>query len=498
MTESLHTKVRRGIIWSAVQSWTVRFSALFVFMIIARVLDAHELGLFAAAAVVLTFFGMLAEQGLGEAVVQREHITPEQMNAVFWLNFGTAVLTVGVVWLTAPLIGSLMRIPEIVPILRVSSLALPVSAACFGQLAMRKRNFDYRPIATATLVSTVIGSVVVLVMVFAGAGVWSLVAQTLVAACVLCGWLWARPTWRLTRATDFQGARPLMGYGLSRLTTYLLDFGNTRYIELFLASTLGPAALAVYAVGLKLYQALMQMMSSTVLDVAHSGFSRLANDRDGLVAAYYKAIVLTATVAVPIFCMVAAVAPSLTVVLFGPKWHASAEVMRWMGALGAVQVLQFYNGTVYNAIGRPGIGLQFMVAKVVLTFGALAFVRDGGMSTLLHAYVASQLATAPASFFLVRRLIGMSISELARRIWPMLTGSALLMLAAVIVQSMLQAQGWPVYLVLAGSVAAGLIAYLALLGLAAPQVVRSTLALIVPKNPPAAIPSTSTADAVTK
>lgn len=498
MTESLHTKVRRGIFWSAIQSWTVRFSALFVFMIIARVLDAHELGLFAAATVVLTFFGMLAEQGLGEAVVQREHISTEQMNAVFWLNFGTAVLTVVVVWLAAPLIGSLMSIPEIVPILRVSSLALPVSAACFGQLAMRKRSFDYRRIATATLMSTLVGSVVVLSMVFAGAGVWSLVAQSLVAACVLCGWLWARPTWRLTRATDFQGARPLMGYGLSRLTTYLLDFGNTRYIELFLAATLGPAALAVYTVGLKLYQALMQMMSSTVLDVAHSGFSRLANDRNGLIAAYYKSIGLTATVAVPIFCMVAAVAPSLTVVLFGPKWHASAEVMRWMGLLGAVQVLQFYNGTVYNAIGRPGIGLQFMIAKVALTFGALAFVRDGSMTALLHAYIASQLATTPASFYLVRRLIGVSITELARRLWPMLTGSFLMVVIAVIVQSMLQAEGLSVYLVLIGSVAAGTIAYLALLELVAPHIVRSTLTLIFPKKAPASMPATSPADIATK
>lgn len=496
MSDSLHTKVRRGILWSAVQSWAVRFSGLFVFMVIARVLDPHELGLFAAATVVLTFFGMLAEQGLGEAVVQREHISAEQMNAVFWLNMGAALLTVLIVWLAAPTIGAIMSIPELAPILRIASLALPVSAACFGQLAMRKRNFDYRLIATATLMSTIVGSAVVLALVFAGAGVWSLVAQSLVATCVMCGWLWLHPTWKLTRATDFPGTRPLMGYGLSRLSTYLLDFGNTRYIELFLASTLGPAALAVYTVGLKLYQALMQMMSSTVLDVAHSGFSRLANDRLGLIAAYYKSISLTATVAVPIFCMVAAVAPSLTVVLFGAKWHTSAEVMRWMGLLGAVQVLQFYNGTVYNAIGRPSIGLKFMVLKVVLTFGALALARDSGMTGLLYAYVLSQLATTPMSFYLVRRLIGVSLSELLRRIWPMLTSSTLMVGAAVLTQEFLRSEGLPVLVVLAGGSLAGALVYLASIQLIAPHVLRNTLALVRPRREPAAV-ATATSDAPT-
>jgi O-antigen/teichoic acid export membrane protein len=467
-------------------------------MVVARVLSPEQLGLFAAATVVLTFFGMLSEQGLSEAVVQREYISPEQLSAVFWLNLMVSVVLVLLVWLTAPAIAQWMKIPDLTPILRVSSLALPIAAATFGQMAMRRRTFGYRWIATTAMASTAVGSIVLLTLLFAGFGVWSLVAQSLTAALVTAALMWMRPGWSLTRRVDFQGVRPLMAYGGNRLGTYLLDFANTRYVELFLASTLGPAALAVYTVGLKLYQALLQMLSSTVMDVAHSGFSRLANDRPGLIAAYYKSISITATIAVPIFCMVAAVAPSLTVVLFGPKWHASAEVMRWMGLLGAVQVLQFYNGTVYNAIGRPGIGLQFMIAKVALTIGALAFVRDGSMTALLHAYIASQLATTPASFYLVRRLIGVSITELARLLWPMLTGSVLMVVVAVIVQSMLQAEGLSVYLVLIGSVAAGTIAYLALLELVAPHIVRSTLTLIFPKKAPASMPAASPADVATK
>jgi O-antigen/teichoic acid export membrane protein len=490
MNIPLRDKVRSGLLWSAAQSWGMRLSSLLLFMIVARVLAPDQLGLFAAAMVVLSLFGMLSEQGLSEAVVQRSDITQEQMNAVFWVNVLVALLLVGIVWLAAPSLAQFMKIPELTAILRVASFSMPLSAASFGQVAMRRRMFSYRWLATTTLASTLVGIAVAAILLYVGFGVWSLVAQTLVGTSVATALMWSRPIWRLSRQVDFRGIRPLMAYGSSRLGTYLLDFANTRYIEIFLASTMGPAALAVYTVGLKLQQSLMQMFSSTILDVAHSGFSRLAGDRPGLIAAYNRSITVTATLVVPIFIGVAAVAPSLTVVLFGAKWASSAEVMRWMALLGAVQVLQFYNGTVYNAIGRPLIGLQFMVVKVILTFGALGMAREGGMTGLLHAYIFSQLATTPLSFYVVRRLVGVSLTELARRIWPMLVASCSLALASASMQAWLLSRQSPVLLVLLAAASAGAIAYLLVLQLIAPHVVRDTIHLLRPRR---AIPEAGSA-----
>jgi O-antigen/teichoic acid export membrane protein len=495
---SLRDKVRSGLLWSTFQNWGLRCSAMLLFMFVARVLSAEQLGLFAFATVMLSFFGMLCEQGLSEAVVQREHVTPEQMNAVFWLNMSASLVIVLVVWLVAPQIAAAMNIPALTSILQVASLALPLSAASFGQMAMRKRAFSYRWIATTTLASTSVGIVVVLGLLFTGFGVWSLVAQTLVGAAVVTGLMWLRPIWRLSRRADFRAARPLMAYGSSRLGTNMLDFANSRYIEIFLAATLGPAALAIYTVGLKLPQALMQMFCSTILDVAHGGFSRLADDRPNLVSAYYKSVSITATLAVPVFCMVAAVAPMLSVVLFGAKWAGSAEVMRWMAVLGAVQVLQFYNGTVYNAIGRPLIGLQFMIVKVILTFAALAWVRDGDMSDLLHAYILSQLATTPMSFYLVRRMIGVSLIELLRGLWPMLCGCLLLAAAAIATQTVLKVHALPAIVLLVASVAAGVLVYLCFLYLVARHVLRDTLNLVRPRRGAVTAPAPLAVEAMAK
>lgn len=475
---ALHTKVRSGLIWSMIQNWSIRLSGLLLFMFMARLLTQDQIGLFAAASVVLAFTGLLAEQGLGEAVVQTEHISEGQLNCVFWLNFGLAILLAGALWFLAPAIAAWMNLPTLTDVLRVASVTVPIAAAAFSQTAMSKREFRYKWLAQVNLASIVVAGVIAITLAANGFGVWSLVAQSVAGATCVTAMLLARPQWRLSRQIDIQGTRPLVSFGSYRLASNLLDFANTRYIDVFLAATVGPVALAVYTVGIKVYQALMQTLSASILDVVLNGFSRLATDREALRAAYYRSVTLTATVAVPAFCLVAAVAPSLTAVLFGERWLDSAEVMRFMSALAIVQVVQFYNVTLYNAMGKPRIGLMLMIVKIAITAIALYLARDDGLTGILVAFVASQLAITPINFYLLRRLVGISIRRLAGLLWPFFTASALMVAAVLLLTTELSSAPIGHLLRLLALTACGTLTYLAAVRLLAPSALNDTLSLI--------------------
>ncbi|MHB1246688.1 MAG: lipopolysaccharide biosynthesis protein [Sulfuriferula sp.] len=420
MSDTLHSKVRSGLLWSLAQSWGVKFTTLLLYMVLARVLDPHQLGVFAAAMVVLAFVGMFVDQGLSQAIVQRAQITVQLLNTVFLINLGLAILIYAVMWFSSPLIAAYFKITELTNILRVSSLAVLISATCFSQQAMLHRNFRYRWLAISALVATLISGVVGIACALNGLGTWSLVAQMLTLSVVSALMLWTQPQWRFSFDLDFAGVGGLLKFGLNRLGASVLDFANTRYVEIFVAATLGPVALGIYSVGVRIYQALMQALSAAVLDVALSGFSRLADDRPALIAAYYKAVTLTTAVAVPIFCLMAAVAPETIVVFFGDKWAESAEVLRPIALLGALHVIEYYNGTLFNAIGKPQIGLQFLILKTVVTFLALWLLHQSDLVSIVYAYVASQLIVMPLSFYLVRRMVGVSLRTLWMTLWRFL------------------------------------------------------------------------------
>jgi O-antigen/teichoic acid export membrane protein len=412
MSTSFRQKVLSGLFWSLLQSWGVRFGSLAIFMVLARLLDPQAIGIFSAASSVIGFFALFVESGLSEAIVQRPQVTRPQLNSAFVVNMGLALAAVALLWFGADLVCAYMHMPELLWVLRICSLGMIISAATFSQQAMYRREFQYKLLATVSIVSTVVSGLLALVMAFSGGGTWSLVVQAMVGALITAAALWWKSSWRFELDFDFAGMRVLLSYGLKRLATTLMDFVNTRFIELFCAVSLGAAGLGLYAVGVRIYQALMQSLSYAMLDIAHNAFSRLAHDRPAMLSGYYKAMSASAAVAVPVFVMAAAVAPELTMVVFGDKWAGASEVMRLMLLLGAVQVLQFYNGIAYNALGRPGIGLAFMVVKTVITLVSLLLVRNEGLPIIVLTYVFSQLSITPLSFFVVRRVLGVSMRRL--------------------------------------------------------------------------------------
>lgn len=418
-------KVRSGVIWSLVQNWGMRFGGLLVFTLLARVLSPSELGIFAAATTVIAFCGLFVESGLSEAVVQRATVNKTQLNTVFLLNLGLALLAVCVIWVSAPAISRGMNIEGLDMILRVGSLSIIIGAVGFVQSAMHRRAFDYRYLATVTLLATVIAGLVAVAMAVYGGGAWSLVVQSLLFATVMTALLWWRPKWMPGRGFDLAGVKGLVSYGGQRLLATLLDFANTRVIEIFFAATLGPAALGLYVAGARIYQALMQILSSAVLDIAHNAFSRLASDPVRLREAYYRSISISAAVAVPAFVVPAAVSSEIVEVVFGAKWVGVGDVLAPLLLLGAIQVLQFYNGVLYNAIGRPGVSLKFMIGKTIITLSVLFFSRDFPLPIVVNVFVWSQVLIAPVSFYVAKRVINISFERVAQAAWVFIMASAL-------------------------------------------------------------------------
>jgi O-antigen/teichoic acid export membrane protein len=425
MERTLREKVIDGLVWSAARTWGAKLLTLGLFIVMSRLLGPHEFGVFAAAVAVLSFVQLFVDQGLAEAIVQRREITNAQLNTVFALNLAASLVLVGALWVSAPYIAFKVDAEELTTVLRVASFSVPLTALGLVQVAMNRRGFHFKTLALRTMVATVVSGVAAIALALAGQGIWALVAQFIVQAGVGTLVLWMRPQWKPSWRFDARGLGQLLSYALHRLGTNLLHYGNTKYVELFIAATLGAPALGVYLVGVRIYESLLQMLSGAVLEVAHSGFSRLAGEPARLRAAYYRAMKVTSAIGVPIFVLVGVLAEPIILSFFGPKWASSVRVTEMMALLGAVQVLQFYNGTVYNALGKPVIGLVFNLCKLVLTFAVLWSVGGWSLDRVIAAYVAVQLAVALPSFVLLRRFAAIGLRGTVAAVWPFLLGCAI-------------------------------------------------------------------------
>lgn len=417
---SLRAKVLAGLVWSVVRNWGGRLLSLLTFMVLARFVGPEEVGLLAAATVVLAFAELFVEQGFVSAIVQRPTITAEQVSAAFILNLAVAMIAFIAIVLLAPRIAAGMRIEALADILPIAALVIPLHALGFCQRAMAQRQFLYKALALRALTAQVIAAAIAIVMVVAGFGVEALIAQSLVAAALGSALLWWQPPWRPTRRLDFDGLKPLLRYSIAMLGSQVLNFGNTLLVQVLLAASMGAATLGLYTVGVRVYATLMQLFTSAVISVAHGAFARLAADQARLRAAYRRAVASTAVVALPAFTMTAVAAPELVELLFGAKWLPSASVMAPMALLGAVQSLQHYNGSVFEATGKPSLTLLMNATRVATTVAALLIAHDQSLSLIAWAFVAGQLAPSPLSYALLRRQAGVRFGEILRLTLPVI------------------------------------------------------------------------------
>ena len=119
--------------WIAISQASRIGMQLIGMVVLARLLPPSEYGLMAMATVVINFAYLLRDMGTAAAVVQKENLTEDTTNTVFWLNVGLG-LTLGIALVAlSPLIADGFRSPRLIPVLWVLALVFPVTSIALEQ-----------------------------------------------------------------------------------------------------------------------------------------------------------------------------------------------------------------------------------------------------------------------------------------------------------------------------------------------------------------------------
>lgn len=435
MTTSLKHRTARAFAWSALQSWGAKLLALVVFFVLARYLSPAELGLAQTVILILAFVAILSEQGFQDAIVQRRGLEPNDLNLPFVASMATALVASVLLVVFSTDIARALQVEGAADLILASAVIPPITAAGVFEIAMRRRQLDFKTLAKASLISGLVSGAVALFLAVSGFGAASLIAQAIVAAVVTVAVLWRAPLWKPRATFVTSSFRGLLSYSTSAFGSRLLDFFSGKIIDLIILSRLGLGSLGIYTVGSKLYLTILQLLASALIDVALSAMAKLSTDAQRLKSAYLRFLFLASSTTLPLFVGVAALAPEICALLFGAQWVGADEVTRWLCLLGAVQVVQFFNSSALGAAGKANQILFLNILKFSLGATVLWFASADSISDITLYFVFSQLAVAPVSFVLGMKVTGASIGAVLQQIAPGAGSAALAFLAASVVRN---------------------------------------------------------------
>lgn len=319
-------------------------------IVLARLLTPRDFGVFALGMVVVVTGTILAEGGLGGALIKRREPPRRiELEAVAGLQLTVTSAIAIALGLAAIPLG------RDVELIALMALSLPISIARAPAMLVLERQLEYRLIATADLVEALVFYTVAIVGVAAGLEVWGLaLAVVLRAAAGSVTLLLVGPLGLLRPRWAWQDVRPLLGFGVKMQVGSLVTVAREQVLNVSVGAVAGLGTLGVWALAWRV----MQVPALLFLTVGRVGFptmSRLLGaDHDPRPLLERQVAAVSAANAVIVVALVS-FAPALPTIV-GDKWHDVPAVLLWSGIaliMGSAVVVSAAGYLL--AAGMPGL-----------------------------------------------------------------------------------------------------------------------------------------------
>jgi teichuronic acid exporter len=420
---TLRSKAIRGGSIYLVSRLAVQFFQWFITLFVARLLAPADFGLMATAMIFVGLADLLAEAGLASALVHKKDVTPADKKQAFTVSILLSIGLYCLVWSLASPVAVQLGNLGFATLLRVVALGLfLVPLRAMGAAHLTRDLQLGRQSVVFTLVAAV-QSGLVLALALAGYGVWSLAWGMLLGRLIEALVLWYFSGWRPALAWPSSAGKCLLGYGLTISLTSLVWFVYRSADLAVVSALLGPIMLGYYSIAFQLISLPVEKLTANINQVAFTTYCKLQDDRVRMRRWFSRQVVLLSLIAMPTLTGLALVADVAIPLILGAKWREAVLPVRVLAPIGALMVVGSSLSPLFNALGRPDIGLKYnLVCVTVFPAAFLAAGFNGGLLGVCLAWLVIHPVLVAGLIHFTRSITGITLYEVLRMHAPILAG----------------------------------------------------------------------------
>ncbi|ALJ11301.1 lipopolysaccharide biosynthesis protein [Sphingopyxis macrogoltabida] len=477
--DAFGSRVRSAVIWRSGSQILAQIITWSSTLLVIRLLDPADYGLFAMTQVVLAFLAFLNGWGFASALVQSDSVDPFRIRQAFGLLLLLNALLAAVQYFGAPIAAAYYGQPMVAELLRVQALIFLATPFIALPEVMMSRKLDFRRQAIVNLVAALAGAGTALGCALAGFGVW-----TLVYAPIAMFWTRAIGLTFVARllvwpSFNFKGCGQIIGFGSAVLFSQLFWLVQSQSDVFIAGRRFEPHALGLYAEALFLAQIFMAKFVPPLNEVAFPAYSRIKDNPTAMRWSFLKTVRLLMLVAAPFYCGLAVVAAPMVETLFGVKWLGMVPYIQLLSLALIAMTVQILFAPVNNALGKPHVSMLTSLGGAIIFPAAFLIGAQWGLMGIAWAW----LIAAPLLLFVAARmtapLIGVSLWDVGRAMLPGLVPALLMAIGVGFAAQLLAPLGTAAPIRLALLVALGVALYGGLLWLLEREAIAEVMRLVL-------------------
>lgn len=419
MSDSVKHQAVKGVMWSAIERFSVQGIQFVLTIIIARLILPSEYGLIAMLSIFFAIAQTFVDSGFSNALIQKKDRTEVDFSTIFYFNIFIAFVAYGILFVSAPSIASFYKEPALTTVTRWVGLSLILNSLSVIQRAKLTVRVDFRTQAKASLVAVIVSGLIGVLLAYQGYGVWALVFQTLSSSFLNTLLLWTFAKWLPLWCFSWVSFKSLFSFGSKLLLSGLL---HTIYINLY--SLVIGRRYSAMDVGFynRSYQ-LAGFPSINIVGIITRAIyplqCEMQDDDERLNASFIQYLRMSCYIIFPLMTVLGVLAEPLVRLLLTDKWLPSAELLSILCFAYMWYPVMVINNQILNVKGRSDYFLRAEIIKKVVAIGILCATLPFGVRVLCWGIVLYNFLDMGIIIYYSRMVISTGYREQVRNIIPL-------------------------------------------------------------------------------
>jgi PST family polysaccharide transporter len=344
-------------------------------MVLSRILTPNDFGIVAVMNVFFLFFQMLAEMGIGPAIIQNKKLSNSDVNSIFTFTILIAFLFSSVFSLIGLPISSMYQNEEFFKVSLVMGCSILFYCLNMVPLSILYKLKWFKQVNFSLLISNLLSASVAIFLAKKDFGVFSILWSQVLQSCAMflfTIYFVSKSELKLKiEKISKKSLAKIWGFSKNQFLFNFINYFSRNLDSLLIGKMISPSELGYYDKAYQLSLKPNQMLTSVINPVVQPFLSEYQDNKKEIFNFFLKISEVLATIGFSISFFVFLSSEEIIVVMFGNQWHKSIFPLSVLGLSIVFQMISSSTGAIFQSMNRTDLLLKSGIISAICNISAI-------------------------------------------------------------------------------------------------------------------------------
>lgn len=346
---SIKKELISGVFYMILSKYSRIIISLVVAGVLARLIAPQDFGIVAIATVIISFFNIFSDLGIGPAIIQNKNLTSDNYSQIFSFTIWQGLILAALFFLSSWFIAGFYNSPILKTICQLLSVNLFFASINIVPKALLYKNKEFQFIAYRSLITQVLGGSIAVTAALMGAGLYALIINPILSSIFLFILSYWKYPQKMHLTWGMESIRKIFSFSAYQFLFNVINYFSRNMDKLLIGKYMNLTQLGYYEKSYRLMMLPLQNITYVISPVMHPIFSEFQNDPIKLAGHYEKVVRFLAFIGLPLSVFLWFDAKEITLFVFGDQWFPSIPVFQILTLSVGIQVIFSTSGSIFQA-----------------------------------------------------------------------------------------------------------------------------------------------------